>query len=239
MRGCATEKKASQFYECADLLGKKETEREVNFVDYDSENSRTATAALTILEKEGIARRLSKQHISDGVKVRPSCRFEEIDIATSTTESVKVILDVAHNPQAFEYLFTKLRHNYPSTNLRIVVGFSADKDVKTLSDLLLENVSHPSKIHLVESSNPRAASISTVLESANPKLLECNYQQTSVSVQVKDALKLAATNDELLVICGSFFIMAEARAELGIEEPRDGGAIGEETARIIQRQSKK
>jgi len=32
--------------------------------------------------------------------------------------------------------------------------------------------------------------------------------------------------------------MADARKELGIEEPRDSAAIGEETAKIIERRQK-
>ncbi|KAL7528758.1 hypothetical protein ACHAXR_002619 [Thalassiosira sp. AJA248-18] len=241
LRNCATEKEASHFYECDDLLGEESKEEECTFVDYDAENSRTATAALTLLqemwEKDNIGRekrkQLSADQINDGVKVRPSCRFEEIDITISNA-SVKVILDVAHNPQAIEYLIAKLRYNYPSAHLRVIVGMSADKDLKRCSDILLENVSHPKQIHLVESPNPRAASIDSMLDK-NPKLLECNCNEPSVSLQVREAMTLAATNNELLVICGSFFIMADARKELGIKEPRDSAVIGEETARVIQR----
>jgi len=139
----------------------------------------------------------------------------------------------------------KLQSNYPTSSLRIVVGFSADKDINCCSDILLKSVSHPSKIHLVESPNPRAASISSILKS-HPTLSECNYiicndakGVSSVSLQLKESLKLAALNDELLVICGSFFIMAEARCELRIEEPRDSPAIGIETSRIIESNKKK
>jgi len=235
LRTYAIEKKASDFYECHDLLGRKNS-AELTFVDYDAENSRIATAALTLLkntsENDNIER-ISTQQIREGVKVRPPCRFQEIDVGTFTNAPVKVILDVAHNPQALEYLIAKLRSNYPSLHLRIVVGMSADKDLKSCSDILLENVLHPSQIHLVKSPNPRAASIASMLE-ANPKLYECNYEESLVSLQVQNALELAANNNELLVICGSFFMMADARKELGIEEPRDSAVIGEETAKIIE-----
>ena len=248
LRDCAIEKKASQFYECEDVLGKEPSE-DITFVDYDAENSRIATAALTILQKvwsTDHTRQLSTEQINEGVKVRPLCRFEELNISDSITNNtpVRVILDVAHNPQALEYLIAKLHTNYPSLSLRIIVGFSADKDVKSCSDILLENVSDPSKIHLVESPNPRAASISSILK-GNPTLKGCNYNEgngvkyeSSISLQVQEALKLAAANDELLVICGSFFIMADARKELGINEPRDSPAIGKETTRIIESQKR-
>ena len=250
LRDCATEKKASHFYQCDDVLGKEEDSRtESTFVDYDAENSRIATAALTILqniwkEDGSSTKQISTEQINEGVKVRPSCRFEEFTISNSNDIPVKVILDVAHNPQALEYLMIKLQSNYPTSSLRIVVGFSADKDVKSCSDILLNSVPHPNKIHLVESPNPRAASIVSILKS-HPTLSDCNYIEneakgvSSVSLQVKEALKLAALNDELLVICGSFFIMVETRCELGIEEPRDSPAIGIETTRIIESNKKK
>jgi len=250
LRDCAIEKKASHFYQCDDVLGKEEdSHTDSTFVDYDAENSRIATAALTILqniwkEEGNSTKQISTEQINEGVKVRPSCRFEEFTISNSNDTPVKVILDVAHNPQALEYLMIKLQSNYPTSSLRIVVGFSADKDVKSCSDILLKSVSRPNKIHLVESPNPRAASITSILKS-HPTLSECNYieheaeEVSSVSLQVKEALKLSALNDELLVICGSFFIMAEARCELGIEEPRDSPAIGIETTRIIESNKKK
>ena len=249
LRECAMEKKALFFCECDDVLESEASQEDPNFVDYDAENSRVATAALTLLQKmwqkdipadDGKKRnQISREQMEEGVKVRPSCRFEEIDITSPATNNtpVQVILDVAHNPQAIEYLIAKLRAKYPSAQLRIVVGFSADKDVKSCSDILLENVADPSRMHLVESPNPRAASISSILE-ANPKLSECNHEETSVTLQVRVALKEAAINNELLVVCGSFFIMADARKELGIDEPRDSPAIGEETAKIIERRKK-
>lgn len=239
LRYCAITQHASVLYECDDLLG-EEPKRGSASVDYDLENSRIATAALSLLKKtwgkDETGREISTQQISEGVKVRPKCRFEVMDIANSLTSNVpvKVVLDVAHNPQAILCLIAKLRSNYSSSQLRIVFGMSADKDLKSCSDILLKNTSNPKKIHLVESINPRAASIASMLK-ANPKLHKCNHNEPSIQLQVREALELAAANKEVLVICGSFFIMSDARKELGIEEPRDSDAIGEETAKIIER----
>jgi len=154
---------------------------------------------------------------------------------------VRVILDVAHNPQAMDYLIAKLKANYPNDNVRMVVGMSADKDLKYCTDILLEYVSqNPERIHLVEASHPRAASISAILK-ANPALVNSHYEtrrvddtdldderdESSVSKQVRGALQLAATNNEVVVICGSVFIMADAREEVGIIEPRDSAVIAQ------------
>lgn len=266
---CAKEKKASQIYQCDDFLGSENEKvtvegKEIS-VDYDAENSRISKAGLILLqfhlaEKMAVTNKTPKfilpETIDEGVKIRPPCRFEEMDISTSidTTDGdtskqktartskqkkVRVILDVAHNPQAIDYLIAKLRANYPNSNQRIVLGMSADKDLKYCTEMLLEYLSHPSKLHLVEASHPRAASISSILE-ANPKLSNSHYEVhqkenlnrdgrdiSSVSTQVQRALELASENDEILVICGSVFIMADARETLGIVEPRDSAVIAE------------
>ena len=48
----------------------------------------------------------------------------------------------------------------------------------------------------------------------------------SVSVQVKSALAFALKSNEVLVIVrGSVFLMSEAREALGIDEPRDSKKI--------------
>jgi len=262
LQQCAEEKKASELFQCDDVLGPEGEPRLVKgitetFEDYDVENSRIASAALILLqfhltqqkiERGGEVKLITRDEIEEGVKIRPPCRFEEMDIpaaimaedGSAMRKIVRVVLDVAHNPQAMGYLIDKLRSSYPNvSDQRIVVGMSADKDLKYCTKILLDHVSSPDKLHLVEASHPRAASIASILE-ANPKLLESHYDAppegelnkngrdaSSVSKQVRQALELAATNGELLVVCGSVFIMADAREELGIVEPRDSAVIAE------------
>lgn len=255
LQQCAREKNASAHYRLEDMLGKIDEPAMIHgdesFEDYDVQNSRIATAGLMLIEP-----RLSKlrgdeaaDKVKLGVSIRPPCRFEELDVTaksrhdgeeSSQPKSTKVILDVAHNPQAMHYLIAKLNAKFPKDlKKRIVVGMSADKDLKYCTDILLDHVSDARALHLVEASHPRAASISSILD-ANPKLIHSHYtkpckdelnrdgrDETSVSTQVRKALDLAARNDEIVIICGSVFIMADAREELGIIEPRDSRVIAE------------
>ena len=46
-------------------------------------------------------------------------------------------------------------------------------------------------------------------------------------VQIASALALAAEGGEMVVVCGSVFLMAEAREALGYDEPRDSEYIAE------------
>jgi dihydrofolate synthase/folylpolyglutamate synthase len=249
----AAEKRSAEVCRCEDLLGVdtlKPSTTEVQ--DYDVENSRMSKAALILLQfhlaEKSVAKGEQPQvfthdEMEEGVKIRPPCRFEEMDITVSISEEkskvVRVILDVAHNPQAMEYLIMKLANTYPNLDpakdVRMVVGMSADKDLKQCTDTLLKYLGgDASKLHLVAASHPRAASVDKILE-ANPVLKgahysECNndeVQSSSVAMQVRQALTLAAVNTELLIVCGSVFIMADAREELGIIEPRDSAVIAE------------
>jgi len=49
----------------------------------------------------------------------------------------------------------------------------------------------------------------------------------SVTRQIALGLELAQQKNEILVVCGSVFLMAEAREALGFEEPRDSKVIEE------------
>lgn len=103
LRQCATEKGASEFYECDDILGPAEKEipnadmkKSLLFADYDAENSRTASAALILLQfhltqqkidcsGNDSVKLISHETIEEGVKIRPPCRFEEMDIPITVT----------------------------------------------------------------------------------------------------------------------------------------------------------
>jgi dihydrofolate synthase/folylpolyglutamate synthase len=247
IRNCAKEKGAQAYYTCEDVLGKTNNchndgiiilDDGTKYVDYDVENSRVATAALELLSREANnnnkssnnssnnndslpLKLISKDHIERGTSQRPSCRFEEIQ-----THSIKVILDIAHNPPAMKTLIAKLQVTYPKQSKRIVVGFSADKDVAQCSQMLLSIVKDPSRIHLVEAVNLRAAKIQSIID-ADPQMKNTNFdvEDRSITAQVELASALAKESGEILIVCGSVFLMSEAREALGIDEPRDSKRI--------------
>jgi len=142
--------------------------------------------------------------------------------------SVQVVLDVAHNPMAIDLLVNKIKVKYPNKDKRIVVGFSSDKNLSQCGQSLLSIVKDSGNIHLVESAHPRAAKIEAILD-AEPSLVGANFDLTdrSVTTQVKAALKLALDQNEVLVVCGSIFLMAETRKVLGYNEPSDSKCIAE------------
>jgi dihydrofolate synthase/folylpolyglutamate synthase len=221
LRECAIEKGASQYYTCDDVLGP--VQREIT--DYDEENARIARAALTIFKEKypQLIGSFQMDIIDKGTSIRPPCRFETVDMDAGLT----VILDVAHNPPAMEYLINKLKNTYPDCNIRIVVGMSSDKDLGLVGQMLL-NFVDVDNIHLVEAFHPRAAKIEHIIE-GEPRLADSHWldEDRTITTQIKIAMQIAREKDEILVICGSVFLMSEAREALGFDEPRDSEYIAE------------
>lgn len=197
---------------------------------------------------------ISKEHIKLGTSFRPPCRFERVDVLVNHVGAIQrklsdkeqeldvqngdkiipVILDVAHNPPAMLNLIKKLDScNFPdkknSLPWRFVAGFSSDKDIGLCVSYLSESCGGDARqIHLIEAAHPRAAQLEQIL-SASPHLNDANFdsKDRSITTQVQHAVKLAADRNEILVICGSVFVMAEAREVLGFEEPKDSEYIAE------------
>lgn len=222
LRECAREKGASQYVTCEEILG--ETAHEIT--DYDEENARTARAALTIFAKQHpdiVGSSMAEEILEQGTSIRPPCRFETVEMA----DGVTVVLDVAHNPPAMEFLLRKLKKTYPNDKFRLVVGMSADKDVGMVGEMLL-NVIDVDALHLVEAFHPRAAKLEDMV-AAEPRLKNshCDYEDRTITTQIKSAMEMAREKKEILVVCGSVFLMAEAREALGFDEPRDSDYIAE------------
>lgn len=145
------------------------------------------------LENQGIARAvlekisISEPSIQKGLQKCPPCRFEI---------KGNIILDVAHNPDGFKKLIEALRIHFPKqSKFHFITGFSKDKNWKECLDLI----------------EPVAASITAVriknerLE--RPEMLQEYNKSITISASIQSALKPETMN----VICGSFYLMEEAR----------------------------
>ncbi|MBX9744145.1 MAG: hypothetical protein K2X08_02915 [Chlamydiales bacterium] len=152
---------------------------------YDEENTLIAKKALEMLN-------ISKSSIEEGIKVRPPCRFEVI--------SGRFVLDVAHNPDAIAKLIAAAHLHFPHRKLHFMAGFSADKDVA----LCLQQLSQAGTVTCVGGSHPRLLGAEQLAALAT---------QLSLSVSFMPRIKVSAVKD-VLIICGSFYLMAEARQSI-------------------------
>jgi dihydrofolate synthase/folylpolyglutamate synthase len=166
---------------------------------YDEENSAIAQLAMECLASHFS---ISSQALMEGLSIRPPCRFEKIGNA---------IFDVAHNPDAVFYLLQALHTFYPEAKFRFVAGFCKDKEYATCLALIADVATH---IHLVQAPISRAANLEELKASIEKEdLALCTFHPIlREAVQLADSL--ASEKGEILVVCGSFYIMAEAKEAL-------------------------
>jgi dihydrofolate synthase / folylpolyglutamate synthase len=257
LRQCAKEKGASGYYTCEDILGEvAHVDATATVVthqgDYDMENARVAKAAIKLLQQshpEVIGATIPDDVIQRGTSQRPPCRFEIVN-RTCNEKPVIVILDVAHNPPAMDYLSYKLRSTYRNAKFRVVVGMSSDKDMSLCAKALKTIVDGDiRRIHLVEAAHPRASKLEQMFDvDTELRNTQFDVMDRSITHQLSRAMQMVATatpvapahtdfastsdatvtyNNDILVVCGSVFLMAEAREALQFDEPRDSPYIAE------------
>lgn len=189
------------------------------FEDFHAENSAIAGKALERLD-------LPRKAIEMGIKALPPCRLETFTKADLTRLGHQlplpeaVILDVAHNPDGLSQLLKAIRKRYHKHPLRFVIGLSSNKDVEGCLQAIKNEAS---TYHLVEGDNNRAVP-KEILANALARLgigfdkLLC---EKSISAAISHATQVAGEKNELVIVCGTFFIMKGARRALGIIEPQD------------------
>lgn len=216
----------SPFFEAAALQGA------VPPGDYDEENSMIARAALQLLVGTKGFEKLDARAITKGCATRPPCRFEILPREGGGV----LVLDVGHNPPALAQLMALLAKSFPGKPLRFVLGMSKDKAMMDCLAIVMASGANIRHVHLVQASHPRAATPEVLLQDAvaagaDARLFSPHPGSASggsVTLGVHAALAAARGQpDEVVVVCGSVFIMGEAREALGFDEPRDSQVISE------------
>lgn len=159
---------------------------------YEKENTAIAKIALSLLPFA-----LPQKAIEKGIASTLSCRFERRG---------EEVFDVAHNPAGFIQLKNALTYFYPEKKFRFVIGMNQRKDFKQ-SLQHIENIA--THIHFVQADDWQSASVhelADALQSISQTSFDCESSITSGMMHAR-ALK---KKEEILVICGSFYIMLDA-----------------------------
>ena len=163
---------------------------------YDLENRNIARLAGNALKDK--FPRLTDELIEKGILEVPSSRFEVIG---------SFVFDVAHNPEAFLRLFTEVRARYPNTSISSVIGLSSDKDVKSCLSIATAFVDY---IILVQAEGSRAAKTRDMA-----RLLDSlSYPSYTIAESISNAMQAAEYRGGVTVVCGSFYIMDEAKGSV-------------------------
>jgi dihydrofolate synthase/folylpolyglutamate synthase len=165
----------------------------------------------------------------------PPCRLEKVILSEKPDEQrpLGIILDVAHNPDGLRRLFAAVKQQYPGALLRIVCGLSENKEIPACVRLLKEN---GKAFHLVQADSSRALDKEILRkEFINQNVPDDQiFVATTIEQSLKDAIELAGRDQEIVVVCGSFYIMSAVRAYFGITEPRDAFDMNERVLPISE-----
>lgn len=114
-----------------------------------------------------------------------------------------IILDVAHNEDGIKQVLKQLATGHPAANLHFILGFVNDKDIKKVISLFPTSA----KYYFTNAHIPRALKVEALKEIAAESLVEGESFD-----DVNDAIAAArqqALKQDVIVVCGSFFIIAE------------------------------
>ena len=174
---------------------------------FQEKNIQTALAALSVLKIKGMELDFQKVFRSfERVKKNTGLRgrWELLQ------NQPKVIVDVGHNPPGLKYLKKNLQlsgwHN--ESHLHIVIGFVKDKDVLETIRFFPSNATY----YITQANVPRALPVED-LDLIMKKIQLQTIPFHTVAEAVEAAIK-NASNDDMILITGSFFIVAEALAAL-------------------------
>lgn len=166
--------------------------------DFQVENASAAIAALEVLSSHGFD--ISPESIVEGMaEVDWPGRFQILNYKPL------ILVDGAHNVASMRRLAWNIKKYFHYERLFIIFGASVDKDI---SGIARELAFLSPQVIVTRSSHPRAASPSTIAAKFDkcgikPQIVETVFQSLDL------ALSIAKDND-LIVVTGSLFVVAEA-----------------------------
>jgi len=167
--------------------------------EYQLENACTAIAAIEILREAGLP--IDQESVRRGLAtVRWPGRLEILG------QRPLVIADGAHNPYSIKRLFEALGQHLTFRRLIVIFGANMTHTPEGLLALLLPAAD---ALYVTQSHHPKAASIAE-LQSVASAL----GRQVSAASTLPEALRQALTQarqDDLILITGSLFVVAEAK----------------------------
>lgn len=178
--------------------------------EYQKKNIVTVLAAIEELKKLKIT--ISDKALKNGIEnvlrnTGFAGRWSVIE------ENPLTILDTGHNKAGLTYNFNQLQHlikNRPGGNLRIIIGFVADKDVDGIMKLMPTDAIY----YLTNALIPRAMPVKQLLQKFN--IHGFNGQTFANVSEAYERAKEEASAQDIIFIGGSTFIVADLLSYLEV-----------------------
>ena len=120
-----------------------------------------------------------------------------------------IILDVAHNEDGIKQLLQQLSVVHPtSSTVHLIMGMVKDKDVSKMLSILPKNARYYFSNAHIERAMPHR----DLLEKA--KTFELHGESFDDVNEAIKAAKLNAAADDIIIVCGSIFLVAEVEKDL-------------------------
>ncbi|BAK15806.1 folylpolyglutamate synthase [Solibacillus silvestris StLB046] len=153
------------------------------------------TAFLEVIKKFELL--LDVQKIRNGVNnATLAGRFEQI--------RPNLYFDGAHNPASVQSLVDTVKENFPNKRIEFIIGLLADKDIKTILQLLEEvgDAFYFANIH-----NERAMQAMTLYELSQAK-------EKQIIDDVNEFLQGLVKGDTVRIVTGSLYLLSEIRRNM-------------------------
>lgn len=171
------------------------------------ENARLSLGVAMLLRRTGL--NLPDSALAEGLaRVSWPGRFELV------VGSPPIVIDGAHNGDSAHKLGHAIKSELPHERMILILGTSRDKDIAAISAAL---VPAASAVILTRSSHSRAMDLNHMAEAVKPHLQGPLLLTPDVATALATAQGVATPND-LIVITGSLFVVAEAREALGLAQ---------------------
>ena len=168
---------------------------------YQTENIRTVTATVDVLNNFGwniSEASLLKGILNTAANTGLHGRWEQIQ------EQPRIILDVGHNPDGIRQILRQLSHT-TFNKLHVIIGLSKDKDYQEILTLLPNNATY----YFTQAQIPRALEGKILKQEAKKAGLGGDFLDNVNTALLK--AKSKAEKDDLILICGSVFVIGELR----------------------------
>jgi dihydrofolate synthase / folylpolyglutamate synthase len=166
---------------------------------YQSKNLKTVLMTLSVLAQRGLA--IDINAILQGMECVVKCtglqgRWQEIK------NNPLIVCDTAHNYNGIENIIEQIR-NTPYCQLHMVMGFVADKDIKSIAMILPKSA----RYYLCEPNIPRAKKIAE-LESVFEEF-KLKHESFITVPEAYQAAEKHASESDFIYIGGSTFVVAD------------------------------
>ncbi len=184
---------------------------------FDEENIDLAALCLKTLSKT--YPQITDEVICQAVKQRPLSRFEVLPsflakrLMPENTLPEFIVMDVAHNEAGIDAVFEAIKLKLGQAKVRVLFGVS-----NTRQNLVKKMITKASAVHVLPISHQRLEDPKKVFEQIQSLNYEKVYYNCDLKETIKEALLLAKENEEVLLVCGSFYIMKDVRAAFGFKD---------------------